>query len=83
MEIEYQSFILKKFTYNENDYIRYRFWLDLIPKEYYKRKLTEDEITLVLAELYKRKVELFSKAKRKYITKNERNKYIIENLSLK
>jgi hypothetical protein len=83
MEIEYQSFILKKFTYNENDYIRYRFWLDLIPKEYYQRKLTEAEITLVLAELYKRKVELFSRAKRNYPTKNERNKYIIQNLSLK
>lgn len=57
------------------------FFLGILPEKIKKEKLNQDEINLVLMELYQRKVALFTKAAKLYKDKEDKNQYIINKLN--
>ena len=59
------------------------FFLGILPEKIKKEKLNQDEINLVLMELYQRKVALFTKAAKLYKDKEDKNQYIINKLNKK
>lgn len=58
-----------------------KFFSNLLPEKIKTIKLNQDEINLILMELYQRKVSLFTRAKRTYKDRYDKNQYILKNLN--